>query len=112
MLEQTEINLDERVPPRGRRSPIGRKAASDTITFRLREDELSVLSERAAIHGVSVHQYARSLVIEALFRNSEGNAIREAIKLFQDETVRLRDDLTFSIKTLLMTTAEVSEKEA
>ena len=84
----------------------------ETISFRLRDEELSVLSERAAIHNASVHRYSRALVLEALLQSAGFEEVRNAIATLKQELNKLREDLAFSMKTLLVTAGKVPEKEA
>lgn len=91
----------------------GQSAPPDTISFRLQKEELRALAERAAVHNLSIHQYARLLVIEALFQNDAFmEAVGGAIQNLHGEAHKLREDLAFSMKTLLMTAGKVPEKEA
>lgn len=85
---------------------------SETISFRLPDDVMGILAERAAIHELSIHRYARMLVLEALFQSDAHERIGAAIADSQREVHQLRHDLAFSMKTLLMTAGKLSEEAA
>lgn len=89
-----------------------RRQKGETISFRLRDEELSVLSKRAAIHNASVHRYSRALVLEALLQSAGFEEVGNAIATLKQELNKLREDLAFSMKTLLITAGKVPEKEA
>lgn len=97
-----------------------RRPKTENIGFRLNLDIFAAIAERAAVQKMSVHEYARALVIEAVFKDASLAILKdeslaeigEAITSFQSEVNHLRQDLAFSMKTLLMTAGEVPEKEA
>lgn len=92
--------------------PSSPETGSETIAFRLQPEVLSILTERAALHQLSIHRYARMLVLEALFQSEAQQKIGAAIADCQREAHQLRHDLAFSMKTLLMTAGKLPEESA
>ncbi len=85
---------------------------SDTVGFRLPPVILSVLEERASLQKSTRNKYARSLLIESLFQSERIESINRSIEESQIETRQLRQDLAFSMKTLLMTAGKIPEEDA
>ena len=86
--------------------------SSGTVGFRLSEECFAILSDRAALHGLSVHLYARSVVLEVLFCDETFALMTAKIAEVQAEARELRQDLAFSMKTLLMTAGKIPENDA
>jgi len=85
---------------------------SDTVGFRLPSVILSVLEERASLQKSTRNKYARSLLIESLFQSERIESINRSIEECRIEARQLRQDLAFSMKTLLMTAGKIPEKDA
>jgi hypothetical protein len=111
MKDGHALNAESKKSPSGPKSR-RTKPASDTITFRLGNDELSALAARASVHKVSIHQYARALLLDALFRTEPIQEIGGELKSITEGISAIRSDLAFTVKTLLMTAGKVSEDEA
>lgn len=80
-----------------------RPVSSTTIGVRLPSEVSAVLAQHASIHKLSIHEYARVLVVESLFQSESFNQLAAALECIQAESKQLRQDLAFSMKTLLMT---------
>lgn len=85
---------------------------SETISFRLGGECLACLQGRAALQELSLHQYAKHAVIEALMQNVSERPGDPWVEGLAKETTRLRSDLAFAMKTLLMTAGNMPEKDA
>ncbi len=86
--------------------------ASVTIGFRLEEEYLCALVERAARLNVSPHELAREYVLEALSEGEERKALREAVGALHQRYDVLREDMALMAEALLISAGKVSEKEA
>lgn len=85
---------------------------SDTIAFRLPSELLTALAERGSVHGVSAHQFARILVIEALVRGGEASPFIATLDAVAKDTDALRGDVAFLAKTIRLGLGQCTEAEA
>ena len=86
--------------------------ASVTVGFRLEEEPLRALAERAARLNLSPHELAREYVLEALSEADERRALREAVGALHQQYDVLREDMALMAEALLISAGKVSEKEA
>jgi len=84
----------------------------ETISFRVGGPILALLAERSAIQDQSLHQYARALVVEALFQGESMHSLQSVLSGSEKELHQLRSDLAFFMKTLLMTAGKMPEQAA
>jgi hypothetical protein len=85
---------------------------SETVSFRFGGHALGCLRERAQLHDLSVHQYARNLVLEALQRNETETRMAERLEVMTAEITGLRSDSAFGVKAILMAAAKMPEDVA
>lgn len=83
-----------------------------TIGFRLDEEPLRVLVERAASLGISPHVLARQYVLEILGEAQERSALHHAIKTLIEETGQTHESLALGVEALLSSAGKVSEDSA
>lgn len=99
---------EKRAPKRSRKL----KKPSFTVGFRLDGEQLLKLEEKAAEYDISLHAYARRLVVEALRemeRERISDAVREVREELHGEMETLRDDLTTVISTILLNAVPVAQ---
>ncbi len=87
-------------------------AVSRTISFRLEAEARDQMARRAKRTGVSIHELARSFVLEVLEEGEERAALREAVVSLRTEVATLREDLRLSTEALLTSAGQIGEKEA
>jgi hypothetical protein len=89
------------------------KKPSFTVGFRLDGDELMKLESKAAEYDISLHAFARRLVLEAL-REMERERVLDEVSQVREELHQemetLRDDLATVISTILLNTTPESEE--
>jgi hypothetical protein len=83
---------------------------SITVGFRLGQDHLALLEQGAAAYGMSVHEYARRLVVDVL-EDTERERVRDEVKRVGTEVQKLRRDVATSLETLLLNLTKASEDE-
>ena len=72
-----------------------------TVGFRLAEHHLQLLEDGADAFGVSVHEYARGLLIETL-EDAERERLRQEVVELRDEVGRHRDEFAAALLALLL----------
>lgn len=90
----------------------GRAESSEVIGFRLEPDAGSVLAARAAALGVSRHELARQYVIQMLAESDSREAVVQAIRTLNREIQELREDVSLSTQTLLVSAGKVNPSDA
>jgi len=88
------------------------RGASETIGFRLGGELFAILADRAALQNLSIHQYARTVVVEAMLQSESIQSVHAEIAGARRESHQLRLDLVFSMKTLFMTAGKMPEQAA
>lgn len=86
--------------------------APETVGFRLDAEHRRLLAQRARKAGVSVHDFARACVIEALHDRDQLPAIREAILALHAEMNQFQSNFAKATEALLVTANEVDIAEA
>lgn len=86
--------------------------ASLTVGFRLDGECLSVLAQRAALHEVSIHQYARGLVLQTLSEAENRADLGAAVVQLQADVQQLRRDFVLAVEALLIAAGKLNQKEA
>jgi hypothetical protein len=81
-----------------------------TVGFRMGQDHLALLEQGAAAYGMSVHEYARRLVIGVL-EDTERERIRDEVKRVGTEVQKLRRDVATSLETLLLNLTKATDEE-
>lgn len=84
----------------------------DGIGFRLDPDALQELSSRAQRLGISRHELARQYVIERMQDAETKAALQHAILLLHREIKELREDVSLSTRTLLVSAGKVEPEQA
>lgn len=91
----------------GRRSP-----TSTMIGFRLDDASYRALAERAASEGVSVHEMARTCVVEGLHEENETAQMAVGLASIYQALVKLRGDVATSAEALLINAGGVKPEQA
>src|SRR5262245_30136393 len=91
--------------------PLQREIPS-TIGFRLDEESLRLLQQRALRLGVSRHELARHYLVETLSEKEERALLRQAIFQLSQELQGLRQDLSLAAEALLASAGQVTDKDA
>ena len=88
------------------------KQTSYTIGFRLSDSDpnLERLEKGASQHGMSIHAYARLVLVEAL-EERERRRISEELQALHEEIGALRNDVATALEAVLMNVAEIDEEE-
>lgn len=87
-------------------------SAPPPIGFRLDVDSLRLLTEKAARSNVSVHELARTYVLEMLHMSEQIDRVGFAITNVWDDLYELREDLALSVQTLLVSAGKINRAEA
>ena len=88
-------------PARRTRRSVGRpKRETFTIAYRVDEATLQWLQERAAPYGMSVHEYARQRLMEAMLEVAS-EQLRGELREVHADMAALREDLAVSVEILL-----------
>jgi hypothetical protein len=74
---------------------------SYTIAFRLHAETLALLEQGAAAHEISIHGYARQLLIELLHREQDACLLQEAVRT-RAAVEELREDFARMLEVLLV----------
>jgi hypothetical protein len=86
----------------------------ETIGFRLGASHIALLARGAAAYGISVHEYARGLLIEAL-EDAERDRLGNVVAELQSDLARHRDEFAAAVLALLLAVGDpggFSEDEA
>ncbi|MBW4464680.1 MAG: hypothetical protein KME07_04475 [Pegethrix bostrychoides GSE-TBD4-15B] len=87
-----------------------RQTKDDKITFRIQENYMKELRNRAEENGVTPHIFSRMLVQEALKRERE-NEILERLDLIEDRFDEIRSDMMQFIKEIFIGLGHVDEED-
>ena len=87
-----------------------RQTKDDKITFRIQENYMEELRNRAKENGVTPHIFSRMLVQEALKRERE-NEILERLNLIEDRFDEIRSDMMQFIKEIFIGLGHVDEED-
>ena len=82
------------------------------IGFRLDEESLQILVQRAALLKVSKHKLARTYVLQLLREEEERVALHEAVAGLHRQLVQQRMDFLLALEALLHSAGHASAKEA
>lgn len=85
---------------------------SDGIGFRLDVDPMRALVARAEVLGLSRHELARQFVIERLQEGESKAALQHALLTLHGEIKDLRDDISLTAQTLLVSAGKVEAETA
>ena len=91
-------------------SPKRRKKETFTISFRVDANHLKLLEKGASSYGLSVHEYARMRLLEALDRQDETRILEEATGI-KRSVEGLRDDVAATLEVILMNTTKAATPE-
>jgi len=97
---------------------LSRTAAGDwkkfpsTIGFRLDDDHIAVLVERANALKISVHELARQYVIQMLHENDERQQFLAALMAVRDEILETRKDIAVSTQELMVSGGRATVTQA
>jgi hypothetical protein len=83
-----------------------------TISFRLDDDAIRALCERAKVMELSPHELARLYTQELLRQGEERSALRESVQEMNGSLQRLRANLMLSVRAMLTSAGGIDEKEA
>ena len=99
--------------------PPKKLGAPETVGFRLDPENGELLRIRADSLGVSVHELARTYMLETLHEERDRAALyqglihlRDEVKDLRNDFSELREDMALSIQALLVRAGKVSAKEA
>jgi hypothetical protein len=83
-----------------------RRKLATNISFRIDQSNGLQLEELATRHGVSVHEYARGLVLEALAESDDLERVERRIEATEAQVQSLRRDLAATLLSVLVGTKE------
>ena len=88
------------------------KRTTYTIGFRLPDDDpnLKRLERGASECGMSIHTYARFVLVQALEEVERGR-VSEELEALRDQMRELRNDVATALETVLMNVTELDEEE-
>jgi predicted DNA binding CopG/RHH family protein len=86
-----------------------KREKSKPISFRLSENDLELLQKKAKVLGVSIHQLAKSFVLESLEGKEKNNVMREIAEVF-NEVEKLKFCLADATEAILVTNKYPKEK--
>lgn len=84
----------------------------DGVTFRLKEDELLELVQRADRLGLSRHMLGREYVTQALAVEDDRSDLIAMMNALANAIHELRLDLAFGVEALLVASGQYSAEEA
>ena len=73
------------------------------VSFRLDAEAKNSIEKRSKVAGVSVSEFARKVVLEALSEESELARLRLKVGSLEQDLKGLREDLAVAVKALLVT---------
>ena len=88
------------------------EAPSNSVGFRLDDESLRVLCERAAKLKISRHELARFYLLQVLQEEQERTALHDAIVGLHRQLVQQREDALLAVEALLASAGKASEAEA
>jgi len=87
-------------------------SAPPSIGFRLDVESLRLLTEKAARSNVSVHELARTYVLEMLYMSQQIDGVGFALTDVFEGLYELRENLALSVQTLLVSAGKITRAEA
>lgn len=96
------------LPPGLERQP----CAPDVTGFRLEPEFRLLLGERASQLGISPHQLAKIYVTERLLEPQEREALRQAIKMTNEDLSSFREDFAYALQAVLSSAGTLSKEKA
>jgi len=93
-------------------SPPRKSRRSDGVGFRLKEEDLGELVQRAARLGVSRHNLGREYVRQMLAAEFDRTELIAMLKRLGDAIFALRTDVALSVEAILVATGHYSEEVA
>lgn len=95
--------------PRQRANP---KTLPDVATFRLKDEDMRLLVDRAQAMGISHHELARSYTLERLHDGEERAALRESVSNLQVQLEQLTEIHKDGVEVLLSYAGKLSREKA
>ena len=87
------------------------KQPTFTISFRLDAAQVADLEKRAARHKISIHEEARSIVLDVL-NDTERDEIRDEVSGARDDIKSLQMKLADAVEALLITAGNYPKEKA
>lgn len=87
------------------------KKVSNTVGFRLDPPYLKSLESEAANYKMSLHEYARRLVIDAL-DDARREQLEKRMVMLETEVSELRSDLATAVEALLIVAGNYPKEKA
>lgn len=94
-----------------RTKTIGKKL-SPLVTFRLADEPLAALDERAALLSLGRNELARKYVLEGLLAAQEREQLHGAIEGLQSVVRELRREFSHAVQTLLVSAGRIEPEQA
>lgn len=86
--------------------------APPNIGFRIDEATQRLLGRRADAADASPHDWARRCLLQVLAESEDREAWVQCLKMLQEETRQLRNDLAIAVQALLICAGKVPEDKA